>query len=499
MSSTNFPRGFAFRLVSVESKNSLHGANPLKSDGNVVHYAPHDWDAQKWVFSRVSGDDDVYVISNLGSGQVLHGDNLRSGGNARQYPLWPMRNGTNRDPLIDCQMWRAERVEGDTYTLENLDTGGMLTAGPLSRGEGNVTQVRGDGTTSQRWSVIADGPLWGGDGLPWGTQDDIYIMGVSPEIARLPVGIGVDFDERMVPNSESSSVFRLPTLPKMRSPLRRTSSDAIPGFWEYYRAGTDGVSGPVLDADKRILFRAGVVHDIMYSSRMPDGLHGEPRGSKASTSSSAHKTWKMVADKVMFLNSLALLARAYGKPRFPDALVVANRIYDALFTAGWDAYAGGQGRATKGEGARAPMSVDQLEGMIDFLRRHGVDDRAKKVRVDDWDWEGLTGLDGGHLNRTPPRALTSSDVNGHNLAEAVHSAGALRQVGTHEWREVDAEGAVRFTFVEDRRDAWSVYLDDPGRAVSLQVDAFRKVIRYKSRSSSWSDLYSIRQAQAVAG
>ncbi len=79
MSTSPFPRGFAYRLVNVGSKTSLHGANPKTSPGNVVHRTPAAWDSQRWVFSRVSADDDVYVISNLDSGQVLHGDNLRSG------------------------------------------------------------------------------------------------------------------------------------------------------------------------------------------------------------------------------------------------------------------------------------------------------------------------------------------------------------------------------------------------------------------------------------
>ena len=61
----------------------------------------------------------------------------------------------------------------------------------------------------------------------------------------------------------------------------------------------------------------------------------------------------MVADKVMFLNSLTLLTRAYGKARFSDAFVVANRIYDALFVGGWGAYA--QARKLRGS-----LKVDPL-------------------------------------------------------------------------------------------------------------------------------------------
>ena len=162
MSTSHFPRGFAYRLVSTGSKKSLHGANPTTSPGNVVHRTSSDWDCQRWVFSRVSADDDVYVISNLDSGQVLHGDNLRSGGNARQYPLWPTTRPTTKPaPLIPCQMWRVREVRDDTYTLENLDTRAVLTAGPVSGPEGNVTQVAGDGSASQQWSIIADRPLSG--------------------------------------------------------------------------------------------------------------------------------------------------------------------------------------------------------------------------------------------------------------------------------------------------------------------------------------------------
>ncbi len=293
-------------------------------------------------------------------------------------------------------------------------------------------------------------------------------------------------------------MVRLPLLPKMRSPLRQRSSEPIPGYWEYHRCGTDGVSGPVTPADKKILFRAGVLHDIMYSSPMPDGFNGEPKGSAASHSSSAHRTWKMVADKMMFLNSLTLLTRAYRKARFSDAFVVANRIYDGLFVAGWDAYAAGQGTARKPEQGAPPLTIGQLNGLMSFLDTHGVDERAKKVHHDDWNWDALTGPDGGFLNRTPSVALTPSGVNGHTLAQARYAGGEFRQVGTHEWREIGPNGTVRFTFLEQRRDAWSVYLDDPGRA-SIQLDAFRKVVRCRAGASPWRDLYPITQAQAALG
>ena len=90
-------------------------------------------------------------------------------------------------------------------------------------------------------------------------------------------------------------------------------------------------------------------------------------------------------------------------------------------------------------------------------------------------------------------------MNGHNLADATYAAGEFRQVGAHEWRELDQKGTVRFTFVEQQRDAWSVYLEDPSRHVSIQLDAFRKVVRYRPGSAPWVDLYAITEVQAALG
>ena len=52
--------------------------------------------------------------------------------------------------------------------------------------------------------------------------------------------------------------------------------------------------------------------------------------------------------------------------------------------------------------------------------------------------------------------------------------GAFFQTGATSWKETDNDGKTRATFTETGRDAWSVYLRDPSRNFSIQLDLFRK-------------------------
>ena len=69
--------------------------------------------------------------------------------------------------------------------------------------------------------------------------------------------------------------------------------------------------------------------------------------------------------------------------------------------------------------------------------------------------------------------------------------GSYEQRTPNKWVEVNSQNEVSFHFDETHRDEWSVYLHDPSRKVSLQLDLHRKTIIYSDASPNRFDLYSI--------
>lgn len=68
----------------------------------------------------------------------------------------------------------------------------------------------------------------------------------------------------------------------------------------------------------------------------------------------------------------------------------------------------------------------------------------------------------------------------------------FRAVAPLQWQEADpTTGAPRFGFREVGRDDWSVYLVDDTRNVRLQLDRYRRKVRYAEGAGEYRDLYDI--------
>lgn len=74
--------------------------------------------------------------------------------------------------------------------------------------------------------------------------------------------------------------------------------------------------------------------------------------------------------------------------------------------------------------------------------------------------------------------------------------GTYRQIGIKKWEEVNVSNVVGFRFNEVQRDEWSVYLHDPSRNVSLQLDLHRKIIVYSDGNNNRFDLYKVLSASS---
>ena len=89
------------------------------------------------------------------------------------------------------------------------------------------------------------------------------------------------------------------------------------------------------------------------------------------------------------------------------------------------------------------------------------------------------------------------DTNGYSVQHAQFAEGYFIQTGPVTWRETGK--ADKFEFIESARDEWSVYLDDPSRKVSIQIDLHRKKIRYSDQETPWRDQYDLLSAASVVG
>ncbi len=89
------------------------------------------------------------------------------------------------------------------------------------------------------------------------------------------------------------------------------------------------------------------------------------------------------------------------------------------------------------------------------------------------------------------------DTNGYSAQHAAYPDGYFIQTGPTTWRE---HGKLHdFEFNEIGRDEWSVYLDDPSRKVSIQIDLHRRKIRYSDPETPWQDRHDVSWAAPVVG
>jgi len=100
---------------------------------------------------------------------------------------------------------------------------------------------------------------------------------------------------------------------------------------------------------------------------------------------------------------------------------------------------------------------------------------------------------------SPPAAAADVPATGANVRSVTYPQGMYRQTGPRAWGEFDKSGKQTNAFVEDARDEWSVFLFDPARNVRVQIDLYRKKIRYTENGGSYADLYDVTGSAASAG
>lgn len=81
-------------------------------------------------------------------------------------------------------------------------------------------------------------------------------------------------------------------------------------------------------------------------------------------------------------------------------------------------------------------------------------------------------------------------VNGRNVTAVSFDKGGYIALGNGNWKETNDQGKTTFRFKETGRDDWSVYLLDPSRNVTIQLDLHRKMVVYGDSTQKF-DLYPI--------
>ena len=109
----------------------------------------------------------------------------------------------------------------------------------------------------------------------------------------------------------------------------------------------------------------------------------------------------------------------------------------------------------------------------------------------------IVGSHSNHLSKEITKSVRPHTVlirsTGQNVNSVFHSSGRFVQIGRKRWQERGNDGA-KFNFVEQSRDAWSVYLRDNSRGVNIQLDLHRKMIIYSDDKGQRFDLYQISRS-----
>jgi len=87
--------------------------------------------------------------------------------------------------------------------------------------------------------------------------------------------------------------------------------------------------------------------------------------------------------------------------------------------------------------------------------------------------------------------VTGRTVNMVEYGSGSQRLGNFRQKSATTWTEQNASNQTKFTFEEQNRDDWSVYLYDASRKVHIQLDLHTKKVMYSDPQSPRREQYSI--------
>ena len=95
----------------------------------------------------------------------------------------------------------------------------------------------------------------------------------------------------------------------------------------------------------------------------------------------------------------------------------------------------------------------------------------------------------------PSPVPTGEPVTGLNAVSVIFNGGSFKQIGDKQWAELDSSGTARFNFTEAGRDDWTIYLNEIGSSKKIQLNLWRKKVRYGTDTVEMQDLYPITGSQ----
>ncbi len=108
------------------------------------------------------------------------------------------------------------------------------------------------------------------------------------------------------------------------------------------------------------------------------------------------------------------------------------------------------------------------------------------------------------LAAAPQATLADAAPTGRTLKEVAFSAGDATPLGGYRlvqpgtWQEFAQNGTVTFTYTEERRDDWTVYLRDASRNVEIRLDLHKRQVLYGAGGQEPYPIYVILYAMSDA-
>jgi len=148
--------------------------------------------------------------------------------------------------------------------------------------------------------------------------------------------------------------------------------------------------------------------------------------------------------------------------------------------------------------------VENREGTLDSIgfQEVGRDDwsvylhdasRNVDIQLDLWRKKVVYSDPNNRFDLYNITSANPNEINGYAASRIKYNGGGFYHLNPGKW--VEDAGANSFAFNEVARDDWSVYLFDPNRLVSIQLDLWTKQIKYSDASGQSFVLYHITDSR----
>lgn len=146
------------------------------------------------------------------------------------------------------------------------------------------------------------------------------------------------------------------------------------------------------------------------------------------------------------------------------------------------------------------VEIANLANLISIFDSMGVPTDALRQQLDEA-VAAMNRIQNQLNNERPERQEVVNEIcydlaNVSDLDVAFYRHGRFTKGSNGSWQEI--AGSKTYRFKQTHSDEWSVYLKATDRAeVYIQIDLWRRMIRYRAGNQAWQDLYAIEQVSST--